>query len=64
MCVSGNDNLPVLVIPNVHGPTLVTTVKSWSSQTKEYIKKDRLYCIALHNKHMAGADSLDALVGV
>ena len=64
MCISGNDNGPVLVIPNVHRPTTVTTVKSWCLQTKEYINIDQTHAITLYNKYIGGVDSLVSLVGV
>ena len=64
VCVSWNDNGPVLVISNVHEAIPLTTVKRWSPEIRDYINIDRPNCISLYNKHMGGVDSLDSLVSV
>ena len=64
VCVSWNDNGPILVISNVHEAIPLNTVKLWSPEIRDYINIDRTNCISLYNKHMGGVDSLDTLVSV
>ena len=61
-CVTWNDNGPVTILSNVHANLPYTQVKRWDSSQQNYIKINLPNCITEYNKHIGGADSLDAHV--
>ena len=54
-----NDNRPVCVVGNHEGVCPTTSVRRWSSVTKNAVSITQPWMIASYNKHMDGVDLLD-----